>query len=235
MKLRQEVNKCIRSCTPCAIAKPTTKKQGIYTPLPTPFRAWESISMEYMLGLPSTKRGNDCVFVVVDRFSKMTILVTWKKRITAEATTKIFFEQVWVRFRIPQTIVSYRDNHFLITFWSNLWSLLDTKLTNSMTFHPRTNGQTKVINSMIVHILCMYNSKHSHTWDESFLYVQHSYKQALLSSTDHNPFQVGLGFQPLGPIDVALPFVVTSIDSSPAPNEVDKATYFIERIQHIRQ
>jgi hypothetical protein len=74
-KLRQEVDKYIRSCTSCAIAKPTTKKQGLYTPLPTLNRPWESISMDYMSGLPSTKWGNDCVFVVVDRFSKMAIMV----------------------------------------------------------------------------------------------------------------------------------------------------------------
>jgi hypothetical protein len=106
-KLRQEVSKYIRSCT---IAKPTTKKQGLYTPLPTPDRPWESISMDYMSGLTSTKRGNDCVFVVVDRFSKMAILVTCKKSITAEATTKLFFERVYVHFGIPQTIVSNQDS-----------------------------------------------------------------------------------------------------------------------------
>jgi hypothetical protein len=122
-KLRQEVSKYIRSCTACAIAKPTTKKQGLYTPLPTPDRPWESISMDYMSGLPSTKRGNDCVFVVVDHFSKMAILVACKKNITAEATAKLFFERVWVHFGIPQTIVSDRDSRFLSTFWSSLWSL----------------------------------------------------------------------------------------------------------------
>ena len=93
-KLRQEVSKYIRSCTTCAIAKPTTKKHGIYTPLPTPDRPWESISMDYILGLPSTKQGNDCVFLVVDRFSKMAILVAYKKSITVEASTKLFFEHV---------------------------------------------------------------------------------------------------------------------------------------------
>jgi hypothetical protein len=36
------------------------------------------------------------------------------------------------------------------TFWSSLWSLLDTKLTKSTTFHPQTNGQTKVVNRMTV-------------------------------------------------------------------------------------
>jgi hypothetical protein len=91
-KLRQEVNKYIRSCTACTISKLTTKKQGLYTPLPTPDRPWESISMDYMSGLPSTKWGNDCVFVVVDRFSKMAILVACKKSITTEATAKLFFE-----------------------------------------------------------------------------------------------------------------------------------------------
>ena len=71
--LRQDVGKYIRSCTACAIAKPSIKKQGLYTPFPTPSHPWESISMDYMLGLPSTKHDNDFVFMVVDRFSKMAI------------------------------------------------------------------------------------------------------------------------------------------------------------------
>ena len=50
--------------------------------------------MDYMSSLPFTKRGHDYVFVVVDRFSKITILVSCKKSITAEATAKIFFERV---------------------------------------------------------------------------------------------------------------------------------------------
>ena len=147
-----------------------------------------------MSNLPSTKHGNHCVFVVVRRFSKMTIMLACKKNITIEATDKIFFEWVWVHFWIPQSIISDRDSRFLSTFWSNLWSILDTNLTNSTTFHPQIDGQTGVINKMIVHILLMYNSKHPRTWDEILPYVQHSYNQALHSSTIHIPFQVGLGF-----------------------------------------
>jgi hypothetical protein len=90
--LRQDVGKYIKSCTAYAIAKPTIKKQGLYTLLPTPIRPWESISMDYLSGLPSTKHGNDCVFVVIDRFSKMSIMMACKKNITAEATAKLFFE-----------------------------------------------------------------------------------------------------------------------------------------------
>ena len=113
--------------------------------------------------------------------------------------------------------------------------MLDTKLTKSTTFHPQTDGQTEVVNRMIVHILCMYNSKHPRTWDESLPYVQHSYNRALHSSTGHSPFQVGLGFQPLCPIDVAMPVVATHADLAHVQSETDKATNFIEYIQHIRQ
>lgn len=88
---------------------------------------------------------------------------------------------------------------------------------------------------MIVHILRMYNSKNPCTWDESLPYVQHSYNRAFHSLTDHNPFQVGLGFQPLCPIDVAIPFVVTQVDSAHVQFEAGKANKFIEHIQHIFQ
>jgi hypothetical protein len=91
-KLRQDVRKYIIFCTSCAISKVAIKKQGLYTPLPTPERPWESISMDHIFGLPSTKQGNDCVFLVVDRFSKMVILRAYKRRITMEDNVKLFFE-----------------------------------------------------------------------------------------------------------------------------------------------
>jgi hypothetical protein len=56
---------------------------GLYTPLPTPDRPWESISMDYISCLMSTKWGNYCVFVVVDHFSTMAIMDAYKKSIIA--------------------------------------------------------------------------------------------------------------------------------------------------------
>jgi hypothetical protein len=125
--------------------------------------------MDYMFNLPSNKHGNDYVFVVIDRFSKMEVLAPYKKSITTKAIAKLFFQHVSVHFGIPQTIVSDRDSRFLRNFWSSLWLMMDTKMTKSIAFHPQTDGKIEVVNKMIVHILNMYNYKHPFTWDESLL------------------------------------------------------------------
>jgi hypothetical protein len=104
---------------------------------------------------PSTKHGNDCVFFVVDQFSKLVILVPCKKSVTTKATDNIFFECVWVHFGLSWTIISYRDSRFLSTFCSNMSSLMDTKLMKSTSFHPQSNGKTKVVNQIIMNILLM--------------------------------------------------------------------------------
>ena len=88
---------------------------------------------------------------------------------------------------------------------------------------------------MIIHIIHMYNSKHPCMWDENLPYVQHSYNKALHSSTGHNPFQVGLGLQPLCPINLAVPFSATQVDSAHVQYEYDRGNNFIERIHHILQ
>lgn len=46
------------------------------------------------------------------------------------------FNECGCIFGYRNTIISYWDNMFLSTFWSSLQTLLDTKLTNSTTFHP---------------------------------------------------------------------------------------------------
>lgn len=113
--------------------------------------------------------------------------------------------------------------------------MLDTKLTKFVTFYPQTDGQTELVNRMIIHIMCMYNSKHPRTWGESIPYVQHNYKRALHNSTCHNPFQIGFGFQPLCPIDMAIPFAATQVHSDHIHSDAERDNNFIDHIQYICQ
>ncbi|GJR36291.1 transposon ty3-I gag-pol polyprotein [Tanacetum coccineum] len=76
----------------------------------------ESISMDFLGGLPKTLRGNDYLFVIVDRFSKMVVLIPCKKTVTKEEAARLFFENVWKIFGLPKSIISDRDSRFLKTW-----------------------------------------------------------------------------------------------------------------------
>ena len=77
--------------------------------------------MDFVGGLPLLKRGHDYLYVVVDRFNKMCILMPCKKKITAEQIAQLFFHNVWVHFGLPTSIVSDQDSRFVGNFCSSLW------------------------------------------------------------------------------------------------------------------
>ncbi|KAI5317450.1 hypothetical protein L3X38_037157 [Prunus dulcis] len=119
-KMRQDVSRYIRDCVLCNTSKPSNKKLGLYHPLPVPSRPWDSISVDFLGLLPKTKFGNDYLFVVVDRFSKMIILIPCKKTVTREGAAKLFFQHVWKHFGLPTSIISDKDSQFLGHFLRSL-------------------------------------------------------------------------------------------------------------------
>jgi hypothetical protein len=62
-KMNESVSRYVRGCLLCATSKPSNQKLGLYTPLPVPSRPWESISMDFVGGLPMSRR-NMIIFML---------------------------------------------------------------------------------------------------------------------------------------------------------------------------
>lgn len=67
-KVRRDVQRFVTKCKVCQLAKGHNQNTGLYAPLPVPCRPWDSVSLDFLLGLLKTQRGYDSVMVVVDRF-----------------------------------------------------------------------------------------------------------------------------------------------------------------------
>ena len=67
---------------------------GLYQPLLVPQGPCEDISMDFVLGLPMTRRKVDFVFVVMDRFSKMAHFIPWTNRAEAYQVAQLLFKEV---------------------------------------------------------------------------------------------------------------------------------------------
>jgi hypothetical protein len=94
--------------------------------------------MDFVGFLPTMWKGDDYLFVVVDKLRKMCIFMPCKNTIKGQEARNLFFEHVWVHFGTPRSIISYRDTKFLNTFWTTLRDNMNTKLKRSTTFHPQT-------------------------------------------------------------------------------------------------
>ena len=82
---------------------------------------WEVISMDFITGIPKSKKQNDSIFVVVEKFSKVAHFIPMKSTYMKVHIVDIFLEEIFRLHRIPKAIISYRDVNFTGNFWRCLF------------------------------------------------------------------------------------------------------------------
>lgn len=86
---------------------------------------------------------------MVDRLIKYAHFYTISSEFKAPQVAEVFLKEIFRLHGLHKKIVSDRDSRFLCLFWQELFRLTGTKLTPSTSYHPQTDGQTKIVNKWI--------------------------------------------------------------------------------------
>ena len=98
--------------------------------------------MYFITQLSRTALGNDAIFFVVDRLTKMVHIFKMQAftTCTAAQTAKLYLDNVWVHHGVPVKIISDRGVQFVNAFTVALCSLAGTQQALSTAYHPQSNG-----------------------------------------------------------------------------------------------
>ncbi|GJZ58121.1 reverse transcriptase domain-containing protein, partial [Tanacetum coccineum] len=151
----------------------------------------EDVSLDFVLGLPRTKRAKNSIMVVVDRFLKMDHFVPCPKTFNASQVARLYFAEIVKLHGVPKTFTSDRDVKFVSHFWRTLWTRLGAKLQFSSSHHPQTNGQTEVINQSLGYLLRNLIGDNAKQWDLILLQAEFAYNRLVYRTTSNAPREKG--------------------------------------------
>jgi hypothetical protein len=152
--MKIEIACYVARCDTCKRVKAIhMKTAGPLQSLPIPTWKWEDISMDFFVGLPSTAKGFNSIWVIIDRLTKIAHFLRVKVKYTVATYAKLYIARILSLHEVPKTIVSDHGPKFVSKFWEELHKALGTKLLHSSAYHPQTSGQTERVNQILEDML----------------------------------------------------------------------------------
>ncbi|KAG2815379.1 hypothetical protein PC113_g23215 [Phytophthora cactorum] len=163
-KLYKWVGTYVRTCETCQRTKFSPHAAAPLASLPVSTGCWQSISMDFVLGLLKDKVGNTGIVVFVDRLNKMDHLAV-----------------------VPDAI---DDSRFTEKFWMSLFQVLGTRLDMPTADHPQTDGRTKRVNSVLEDILRRLCAEAPRRWGDMLPLAEFTLNNAVHDSPGFTPYYV---------------------------------------------
>ncbi|KAJ1570275.1 hypothetical protein NDA12_007434 [Ustilago hordei] len=175
-------------------------------PLATPDRPWGSISLDFIEGLPTSKKYDsktyDSILVIVDRLTKFAILAPTHKTVAAKQTAVLLYGHMVRLFGYPDHMVSDRGRQFISGAWKAFAEQMGVKHSLSTAYHPQTDGQTERVNQVIEQYLRMYCNYEQNDWANLLDTAAFVYNNTVHNSIGVSPFFACYGWNPKAHPDI---------------------------------
>ena len=106
-RMKREIAQFVNECDVCRRVKAEHQRPaGLLQPLAIAEWKFDHIEMDFVTGFPKSKRGNDAIFVVIDKLSKVAHFLPIKESITAAQLAELYTSRIVSLHGIPQLISS---------------------------------------------------------------------------------------------------------------------------------
>ena len=127
---------------------------------------FQQITMDFITNL-LISNGFDSIFIMVDQgLSKGVILMPCNKTITAEETAKLYINNVFIQYGLPDVMISDRVPQFTSNIFNRIMDALGINHRMSTAFHPQTDGQTECYNQELEAYLWIYCAYKPDKWSK---------------------------------------------------------------------
>nr|AAT38734.2 Polyprotein, putative [Solanum demissum] len=140
--MKKKIAGFVVKCPNCQQVKAKHLRPGglsQYIDIPT--WKWEDMNMDFVVGLPRTRRQHDFIWVIINRMKKSAQFIPIKVSFSAEDYAKLYIKEVVKFHGVPLSIISHRGTRITSHFWKAFQKGLDTNVKLSTAFHPQTDGQ----------------------------------------------------------------------------------------------
>lgn len=225
--LSSRLREYIRHCPQCRTYQtPRHMPNGSLQPIlpSTAKRPFECFTIDFILALPVSADGFNCVMSLTCKFSKAVTFIpgkdTWKADDWADALLERLTLLNW---GLPQKILSDRDAKFLGDLWKGIFQRLQVTLLFATAYHPQTDGSSERTNQTAEIALRFFLAalEDPKLWPTVLSRMAAALNNSTAySSTVQAPNEVLYGFktrEPLDLIKISDPFPQEAIDAAIAP------------------
>lgn len=193
-KMAMDTKRYVRACVTCKQCKPTTvasaPEMGRQKNTDRPFQI---LALDFIQSLPRSRNGNCHLLVLMDIFSKWTILVPVKK-IEAKGVCKIV-EDIWIRrYGTPEVVISDNATTFTGKEFQSLLKQRGIRHWPNSRHHSQTNPVERT-NRTINACLRTYMQPDQRVWDTRIGDIEEMINTNVHASTGFTPYRILYGHE----------------------------------------
>ncbi|CAK9796589.1 Transposon Ty3-I Gag-Pol polyprotein [Anthophora quadrimaculata] len=191
--MRQFINKYVKACLSCAYYKHTSgKKQCKLNTIEKVAVPFHTLHIDHVGPFETSRKGNKYLLVMVDAFTKFTIVEPVKDQKTRH-TEKVLLNLMYL-FGVPTRIISDRGTSFTSKRFATLCTTYGIKHVLNAVATPRANGQVERYNKTIIDALATSAAgRDPRDWDTQVKKVQSAINTMHNKSIDTTPMKALIG------------------------------------------